>query len=74
MNEIHFSFLMRGPKKIAEDNPVDWLPNSAWQENDVFCQRRGNGTVYHGGRGMHRILCFNKRREGGDSGMYIYPL
>ena len=38
MNEIHFSFLMRGPKKIAEDNPVDWLPNSAWQA----CQALGD--------------------------------
>jgi dynein heavy chain len=31
MNEIHFSFLMRGPKKIGEENPIDWLPVTAWQ-------------------------------------------
>jgi len=31
INSAHVNFLMRAPKKLGEDNPVDWLPNSAWQ-------------------------------------------
>jgi dynein heavy chain len=38
MNEIHFGFLMRGPKKLAEENPIDWLPATAWQA----CQALGD--------------------------------
>ena len=25
-----FSFLLRGPKNMSEENPVDWLPNASW--------------------------------------------
>merc|ERR1711990_1032798 len=31
INTAHVNFLMRAPKKLGEDNLVDWLPNSAWQ-------------------------------------------
>lgn len=30
LNEIHFQFLLRGPRKEGEENPVAWLPKSAW--------------------------------------------
>ena len=30
LNEIHFQFLLRGPRKEGEENPVGWLPKSAW--------------------------------------------
>eukprot|EP00981_Chlorochromonas_danica_P009567 scaffold2734_cov243-Ochromonas_danica.AAC.5 len=30
LNEIHFQFLLRGPRKEAEENPLSWLPKSAW--------------------------------------------
>jgi dynein heavy chain len=26
----HFDFLIRGPKKLGEDNPLDWLQPAAW--------------------------------------------
>ena len=29
-NETHFQFLMRAPTKISDQNPLPWLPNSAW--------------------------------------------
>jgi len=30
LNELHFQFLLRGPRKEGEENPVAWLPKSAW--------------------------------------------
>ena len=38
MNEVHFSFLMRGPKKMPRTTRSTWLPNSAWQA----CQALGD--------------------------------
>jgi len=29
-NEAHFQFLMRAPAKLTDENPLPWLPNSAW--------------------------------------------
>jgi dynein heavy chain len=31
LNDIHFNFLLRGPRKEGEENPVSWLPKSAWE-------------------------------------------
>jgi dynein heavy chain, axonemal len=32
LNDVHFQFLLRGPRKEGEDNPLaSWLPTSAWQ-------------------------------------------
>ncbi|CAM9273797.1 unnamed protein product [Choristocarpus tenellus] len=31
LNEVHFQFLMRGPRKQVDDNPLAWLPDPAWQ-------------------------------------------
>jgi dynein heavy chain len=31
VDELEFNFLMRGPRKMGEDNPIAWLPDSAWQ-------------------------------------------
>ncbi|CAB1116950.1 unnamed protein product [Ectocarpus sp. CCAP 1310/34] len=31
INEIHFQFLLRGPRKQVDDNPLPWLPEPAWQ-------------------------------------------
>jgi len=31
MDETLFNFLMRSPRKLGEDNPLEWLPASAWQ-------------------------------------------
>jgi dynein heavy chain len=31
INETHFQFLMRGPRKLGEENPLAWLPESSWQ-------------------------------------------
>eukprot|EP00903_Cladosiphon_okamuranus_P006208 g6103.t2 len=31
INEVHFQFLLRGPRKQVEDNPLPWLPETAWQ-------------------------------------------
>jgi dynein heavy chain len=30
LNEVHFQFLLRGPRREGEENPVSWLPKSAW--------------------------------------------
>ncbi|RYG70338.1 hypothetical protein EON64_00425, partial [archaeon] len=30
LNDIHFQFLLRGPRKEAEENPLNWLSKSAW--------------------------------------------
>jgi dynein heavy chain len=31
VNEVHFQFLMRGTRKIGDENPLTWLPDAAWQ-------------------------------------------
>merc|ERR1711871_367371 len=32
LNDAHFQFLLRGPRKEGEENPLSmWLPQSAWQ-------------------------------------------
>jgi len=36
-NEEHFQFLTRGPTKVAEPNPLPWLPNSAWEACSALC-------------------------------------
>jgi len=38
MNNLHFQFLMRGPKKMGEENPLSWLPQAAWDA----CQALGD--------------------------------
>eukprot|EP01041_Mallomonas_annulata_P000386 gene386-700_t len=30
LNDIHFQFLLRGSRKEGEENPLSWLPKSAW--------------------------------------------
>ena len=30
LNETHFQFLLRGPRKEGEENPLSWLPKGAW--------------------------------------------
>jgi dynein heavy chain len=30
LNMTYFNFLLRGPKKLGEENPVEWLPDSHW--------------------------------------------
>merc|ERR1711871_537589 len=31
LNESHFSFLLRGPRRVGEENPIAWLSKSAWE-------------------------------------------
>ncbi|CAM9107555.1 unnamed protein product [Discosporangium mesarthrocarpum] len=31
LNEVHFQFLLRGPRKQVEEYPLPWLPDPAWQ-------------------------------------------
>lgn len=31
INETFFQFLLRGPRKLVEANPISWLPGTAWQ-------------------------------------------
>lgn len=31
LNDIHFNFLLRGPRRVGEENPIAWLPKSAWE-------------------------------------------
>ena len=31
LNDTHFQFLLRGPRKPIEENPVPWLPQPAWE-------------------------------------------
>jgi len=31
LNEVHFQFLLRGTRKEGEENPLSWLPKSAWE-------------------------------------------
>eukprot|EP00611_Tribonema_gayanum_P021674 TRINITY_DN4214_c0_g1_i1.p1 TRINITY_DN4214_c0_g1~~TRINITY_DN4214_c0_g1_i1.p1 ORF type:complete len:1693 (-),score=702.71 TRINITY_DN4214_c0_g1_i1:70-5124(-) len=31
VNEAHFRYLMRGPRKLGDPNTLQWLPESAWQ-------------------------------------------
>merc|ERR1711871_1316031 len=31
LNETHFNFLLRGPRRAGEENPISWLPKSAWE-------------------------------------------
>jgi len=38
INESFFEFLLRGPKKLGTDNPINWLPSTAWQA----CQALGD--------------------------------
>ena len=37
-NEAHFQFLMRAPTKITDQNPLQWLPNSAWMAVSALCE------------------------------------
>lgn len=30
-NETHFQFLLRAPTKVTDQNPLPWLPDSAWE-------------------------------------------
>ena len=36
-HEEHFQFLIRGPTKIGEPNPLSWLPNNAWEATSALC-------------------------------------
>ena len=31
LNDTQFQFLLRGPRKEGEENPLSWLPKSAWE-------------------------------------------
>lgn len=31
LNDIHFQFLLRGPRKEGEENPLPWLSKAAWE-------------------------------------------
>jgi dynein heavy chain len=31
LNDLHFQFLLRGPRKPIEENPLTWLPQAAWE-------------------------------------------
>lgn len=31
INETFFQFLLRGPRKLVDANPINWLPITAWQ-------------------------------------------
>jgi len=33
----HLNFLLRGPEKAGEENPVDWLPKKAWDSVNALC-------------------------------------
>lgn len=30
LNDVHFQFLLRGPRREGEENPLSWLSKSAW--------------------------------------------
>jgi dynein heavy chain len=36
VDENEFQFLMRGPLKVGEDNPIGWLPDKAWQSSQAL--------------------------------------
>jgi dynein heavy chain len=38
LDPLLFSYLIRGPKLISEDNSLEWLPDSAWQSACALCQ------------------------------------
>jgi dynein heavy chain, axonemal len=42
INEAFFQFLLRGPKKIV-DNPISWLPGTAWQACQALIELDGFG-------------------------------
>jgi dynein heavy chain len=31
LNDVHFQFLLRGPRKIGDENPIGWLPIASWE-------------------------------------------
>lgn len=31
LNDAHFQFLLRGPRKVGEENPITWLPVASWE-------------------------------------------
>ena len=38
LNDVHFQFLLRGPRKEgAEENPITWLPKSSWEACLALC-------------------------------------
>ena len=37
LNDIHFQFLLRGTRKPGDDNPLTWLPKSAWESCLALC-------------------------------------
>jgi dynein heavy chain len=37
MTPDQFNFLMRCPKKLAEENPLEWLPNASWLSINALC-------------------------------------
>jgi dynein heavy chain len=38
LNATYFQFLLRGPKKMGEDNPLKWMPEPVWEA----CQALGD--------------------------------
>ena len=36
LDETEFQFLMRGPRKVGEDNPIGWMPASAWEASQAL--------------------------------------
>ena len=45
-NEVHFQFLMRGPVKLGEDNPLSgWLPANAWNASRALAELDDFGKI-----------------------------
>lgn len=51
MNESQFAFLLRGPRKLGEENPIEWLPTSAWQACGALGELEDFWHVLHESRG-----------------------
>ena len=35
LNEVHFQFLLRGPRRTGEENTLSWLPQASWE--NILC-------------------------------------
>jgi dynein heavy chain len=44
LNPSYLQFLMRGPRKVGEDNTIGWLPDSAWAACQALCDLDDFGT------------------------------
>jgi dynein heavy chain len=41
VNRTFFNFLLRAPKKADKENPLDWLPNPAWNTVQALAELEG---------------------------------